>query len=87
MTALVTIFMHVVCNPLEWTANNDIALMEVIIGFFGRLEFVTSGVAAFTKTGEFVRQARYMVDRARANAQISSGTSVDRNRASVDELN
>ena len=38
--------------------------MEVVVGFFGRLEFVTSGVAAFTKTGEFVRQARNVVDQA-----------------------
>lgn len=62
MTALTTIFMHVVCSrPDETTTQNDIALMEVIVGFFGRLEYVTSGEAAFTKTTEFVRQARAVV--------------------------
>ncbi|KAH6970939.1 fungal-specific transcription factor domain-containing protein [Ilyonectria sp. MPI-CAGE-AT-0026] len=57
-TALTTIFMHVVCSPPDDSIQNDIALMEVIVGFFGRLEYITSGEAAFTKTTEFVRQAR-----------------------------
>jgi hypothetical protein len=72
MTALTTIFMHVVSKPLEQTASNDIALMEAVVGFFGRLEFVTSGVAAFTKTGEFVRQARKVVEKARGLASSGS---------------
>jgi hypothetical protein len=62
MTALLTIFMHVVCNPLEASARNDIALMEAVVGFFGRLEYLTSGDTAFTKTGEFVRHVRMVVD-------------------------
>ena len=41
--------------------------MEVVVGFFGRLEFLTSGVTAFTKTGEIVRQARIAVDHAWQN--------------------
>lgn len=76
MTALVTVFMHVVSNPLEATASNDIALVEVVIGFFGRLEFVTSGVAAFTKTGEFVRQARSVVEEAKANTSSPLGSRI-----------
>jgi len=55
MTALITIFMHIITYPTESSTQNDIALMEVVVGFFGRLEFVTSGEAAFTKTGEFIR--------------------------------
>lgn len=34
------------------------------MGFFGRVEYITSGEAAFTKTTEFVRQARNVVARA-----------------------
>ena len=41
--------------------------METVVGFFGRLEYVTSGEAAFTKTTEFVRQARSVVDNFRRN--------------------
>jgi hypothetical protein len=62
MTALLAVFAHVIYNPTELSARNDIALMEVVVGFFGRLEFLTSGVTAFTKTGEIVRQARIAVD-------------------------
>lgn len=47
--------------------------MEVIVGFFGRLEYVTSGEAAFTKTTEFVRQARSVTDNAaRAHSNTTS---------------
>ncbi|KAH7134298.1 fungal-specific transcription factor domain-containing protein [Dactylonectria macrodidyma] len=62
-TALTTIFVHVVSNPGDASTLNDIALMEVVIGFFGRLEYITSGETAFTKTSEFVRQARRIANR------------------------
>jgi hypothetical protein len=68
MTALITIFTHVVCNPLSETASNDIALMEVVIGHFGRLEFITSGGTTFNKVGELVRLARGVVQKARQNS-------------------
>ncbi|KXH45058.1 hypothetical protein CSIM01_01187 [Colletotrichum simmondsii] len=60
--ALTTIFVHVVSNPHDSRNQSDIALMETVVGFFGRLEYVTSGEAAFTKTTEFVRQARRVVE-------------------------
>ncbi|EXF79115.1 hypothetical protein CFIO01_09512 [Colletotrichum fioriniae PJ7] len=60
--ALTTIFVHVVSNPYDSCNQSDIALMETVVGFFGRLEYVTSGEAAFTKTTEFVRQARKVID-------------------------
>ncbi|KAM5357065.1 hypothetical protein ACJZ2D_016656 [Fusarium nematophilum] len=62
-TALTTIFIHVASNPPSALTQSDIALMETVVGFFGRLEYVTSGEAAFTKTGEFVRQARSVAER------------------------
>ncbi|KAL2851931.1 hypothetical protein BJY01DRAFT_244865 [Aspergillus pseudoustus] len=64
-TALTTIFIHVLSSPLEKSTPCDIILMETIVGFLGRLEYVTSGEAAFTNTREFVRQARLFVDRHR----------------------
>ncbi|KAH8596177.1 fungal-specific transcription factor domain-containing protein [Bisporella sp. PMI_857] len=65
VTALIAIFMHVVCNPLLASVNNDIALMEVVIGLLGRLEFTTSGGVPFNKVGELVRLARLVVENAR----------------------
>jgi hypothetical protein len=64
MTALLTVFEHVICDPCNNSAKNDIALMEVVVGFFGRLEYLTSGVAAFTKTAEVVKQARIAMEHA-----------------------
>lgn len=75
MTALVTIFMHIICNPLAACNHNDIALMEVVVGFFGRLEFVTSGEAAFTKTGEFARHARCFMARSLETASQNLSSS------------
>ncbi|KNB20072.1 hypothetical protein FOXG_17306 [Fusarium oxysporum f. sp. lycopersici 4287] len=73
LTALTTIFLHVISNPFNESTQNDIALMEVIIGFFGRLEYVTSGEAAFTKMTELVRQARSVTDNAtRAHSNTRS---------------
>ncbi|KAH8885888.1 hypothetical protein GQ53DRAFT_659057, partial [Thozetella sp. PMI_491] len=72
MTALTTIFVHVVTNPCDESTQNDIALMEVVVGFFGRVEYVTSGEAAFTKTTEFVRQARRVAERFHSAARSAS---------------
>lgn len=62
-TALTTIFVHIVTKPPCESTKSDIALMETVVGFFGRLEYVTSGETAFTKASEFVRQARTVTDR------------------------
>lgn len=63
MTALLTIFLNLVCQPTDISAAHDIALMEVAVGFFGRLEYITSGEAGFTQVTEFVRQARFIVNK------------------------
>ncbi|KAJ6084236.1 fungal-specific transcription factor domain-containing protein [Penicillium sp. IBT 16267x] len=70
-TALTTIFVHIVSHPLSESTQSDIALMETVVGFFGRLEYITSGEAAFTKTAEFVRQARRVTDRHNARSCTS----------------
>lgn len=61
-TALTTIFVHIVSNPPSESTQSDIALMEAVVGLFGRLEYITSGETAFTKAAEFVRQARRVTD-------------------------
>jgi hypothetical protein len=68
MTALIAVFSHVVCNPSSESASNDIALMEVVIGHLGRLEFITSGGTAFNKIGELVRLARRVVHESRQSS-------------------
>ncbi|KAF4493699.1 fungal specific transcription factor domain containing [Fusarium agapanthi] len=75
-TALTTIFIHVVSNPPDDSTQSDIALMETIVGFFGRLEYITSGEASFTKTTEFVRLARNVTEKygQRSTGQKASGS-------------
>lgn len=64
--------MHIVINPLSASTHSDIALMEAVVGFFGRLEFMTFGEAAFTQTSEFVNQARRIVVEAVAQNKHTS---------------
>jgi hypothetical protein len=64
-TALGILFFHVIANPLAPTASNDIALMDVVTGLFGRVDFVSSGMRSLTEVGEFARLARAAVKRAR----------------------
>jgi hypothetical protein len=64
-TALGILFSHIIANPLAATASNDIALMDVVTGLFGRLDFVSSGMRSLTEVGEFARLARAAVKRAR----------------------
>lgn len=76
-TALTTLFLHVVGSPSQESARDDIALMEIVVGFFGRLEYITSGEAAFTKTTEFVRQARSVVTNASMNHGFQQRSDLD----------
>jgi hypothetical protein len=66
-TALTIVFSHVIANPLLSTARNDIALMDVVTGLFGRLDFVSSGLMSCNEYGEFTRLARVTVERAISN--------------------
>src|ERR1700716_25705 len=66
-TALTIVFSHVIANPLLPTARNDIALMDVVTGLFGRLDFVSSGLMSCNEAGEFTRLGRATVERAISN--------------------
>lgn len=71
--------MHIVITPLSASTHSDIALMEAVVGFFGRLEFMTFGEAAFTQTSEFVNQARRIVLDAVAKNQNQHNSQVEPN--------
>ncbi|OCK74675.1 hypothetical protein K432DRAFT_310261, partial [Lepidopterella palustris CBS 459.81] len=78
-TALIALFIGVVSYPEVDSANNDIALMHVVIGHLGRLEFITAGGTAFNKIGELVRLARKIVQENRTSVfpggfQVSHAT-------------
>lgn len=74
-TALTIIFSHVIWNPLLPTAQKDIALMDVVTGLFGRLDFVSSGLMACNEAGEFAKLARSTVQRSTERAKQHSRSS------------
>ncbi|KAH9821431.1 fungal-specific transcription factor domain-containing protein [Teratosphaeria destructans] len=87
MTALLTVFLNLLGNPREPSAPPDIALMEVVVGFFGRLEYMTSGEACFTEVAQFVRQARTIVhETARASALERRDSPVDLHLTGIHSL-
>ncbi|KAJ6097013.1 hypothetical protein N7486_007759 [Penicillium sp. IBT 16267x] len=70
-TALTYLFMHVVGEPLGLSAHDDMALIDVVIGLFARLEFVSSGIMVIPKVGAFSRIARDVV--AQAERALGAG--------------
>jgi hypothetical protein len=64
-----TLFMHVVSDPLNPMAMDDIALMEVVTGLFGRLKFLSGGLRSFDQAKEIVRMAQLGMH----NARMASG--------------
>jgi hypothetical protein len=86
-TALGILFSHVITNPLAPTASNDIALMDVVTGLFGRLDFVSSGMRSLTEVSEFARLARAAVQRARTHVDRRSAQKSSDNEAIASRLN
>jgi hypothetical protein len=86
-TALGILFSHVITNPLAPTASNDIALMDVVTGLFGRLDFVSSGMRSLTEVGEFARLARAAVQRAKTHVDRRSAQKSSDNEAIAPRLN
>ena len=86
-TALGILFSHVITNPLAPTASNDIALMDVVTGLFGRLDFVSSGMRSLTEVGEFARLARAAVQRARTHVDRRAAQKSSDNEAIASRLN
>ncbi|KAH9220912.1 fungal-specific transcription factor domain-containing protein [Leptodontidium sp. 2 PMI_412] len=89
MTALLSVFTSVVCNPFSGSGNSDIALMEVIVGHLGRLEFMTAGGTAFNKIGGLVRLARLILSRAceESNGITQNKSPTERRDSVVGSLN
>jgi hypothetical protein len=63
-----TLFAHVISEPLNPTAADDIALMEVVNGLFGHLKFLSSGLTSLGEAKEFARLAQLAVHNAKAGA-------------------
>ena len=61
---LINLFVHVLKHLTVSSAASDIALMEVIVGQFRRLEFASSGQMSFSFAREIAGLARTAVKKA-----------------------
>ncbi|KAI9836763.1 MAG: hypothetical protein M1819_000928 [Sarea resinae] len=71
LTALLTLFTHTIANPTSAAAPKDTALMGVINGLFGHLEFLAPGLMNLRHAVEFERVARGVVTAANTSSTTS----------------
>lgn len=64
LVGLINLFIYVIQNPRLPTAQSDIALMDVIVGHFGFLGYITGAEVTSAFPRKVVSIARGVVDRA-----------------------
>src|SRR5258706_5918724 len=74
LVSLINMFIYVLKYPTLPTTQSDIALMDVAVGHFGRLEFASSDLA-FPCTREMTSLARVMVRKTREGIMASEAVS------------
>lgn len=67
LTAIITLFSHVLRNPLSPSAMSDVALIQCVNGLFGRIEYISSGNILLTRSGEFAKLASSLIEKAKNN--------------------
>ncbi|EXJ71827.1 uncharacterized protein A1O5_04328 [Cladophialophora psammophila CBS 110553] len=92
LTGLINLFIYILQNPTQPTVNEDLPLMEVIVGHFGYLEYASNSELLFPFPREIVSYARMVVKHAREGLpisgafrkQLSSITAMDPSEQSAD---
>ncbi len=64
-TGLINLFVHILKYPGLPSAPSDVALMDIVAGHFGRVEYLTSSQLAFPFIREITALANQMVKKAR----------------------
>jgi hypothetical protein len=64
-TGLINLFVHILKYPALATAPSDVALMDIVAGHFGRIEYLTSSQLAFPFVREITNLANQVVKKAR----------------------
>jgi hypothetical protein len=67
-TGLINLFVHILKYPGLPSAPSDVALMDIVAGHFGRVEYLTSSQLAFPFIREITALANQMVKKARNRA-------------------
>ncbi|EXJ59128.1 hypothetical protein A1O7_06559 [Cladophialophora yegresii CBS 114405] len=84
LTAIITIFTFLASNPRSSSATADIALMQCVLGLFGRIEYISSGNILLTKSGEFIKIVSSLVEKAK-NDEENEDSSLSRQPQSLQE--
>ncbi|KAH8886612.1 hypothetical protein GQ53DRAFT_875270, partial [Thozetella sp. PMI_491] len=71
LVGLVNLFIYVLKNPLAASAMSDLSLMDIVVGHFGYLEFVSSSELVFSFPREVTSYARGLVQRAKEAPRTS----------------
>lgn len=74
LTAIITLFSHVAMNPLSKTAMADIALINCVLGLFGRIEYMSSGSILLTNSSEFAKIAASLIHKAKSSETSENNT-------------
>ena len=64
MIGLINLFIHILKFPTLSSARSDVALLDVIAGHFGHMDFVTSGELSFPFARHVATLARQIVQNA-----------------------
>lgn len=70
LTAVIPLVISVVTNPLDESAKDDIPLINLAAGIFGRLEFITAGDFAFEGVAELAQLAKLVVENAKRRLEF-----------------
>lgn len=72
MVGLINLFVSILKSPASLVAPSDVALMDIAVGHFGHLEFITTSELAFPFTREVAVLARETVKKARERSTVSN---------------
>lgn len=61
---MINLFVYILKNPLAPSAASDLSLLDVVVGHFGYLQFISSSQHVFPFPREIAAYARYVVDTA-----------------------
>lgn len=62
LTAVLTVFTHAVSHPSRAGLEDDVILLQIAAGYFGMLEYVTSGMVGMRNVSDLIRYAGLIAD-------------------------
>lgn len=76
MVGMINLFVCVLKNPFAPSTASDLSLMDIVIGHFGYLEFISSSELEFPFPREIAAHARSLVKKAKDGTLNQTSTGV-----------